>query len=357
MTNETTIIRDYKDGDEVQIIDVLSKSFKKWPGIDISVSKLDHWKWKFQDDPVGTSLIMVIEDSGKIVGCWHRIISKININNHELIAAQGADIAILPEYQGKGLSSKLRMKVYELEEKGKIDFTYGFTSHPKILMTAYKGKQVKLPGVITEYIKINDINKYIMINNKPFLKTFLYYYLSHQLNKFTNLMNKKNIENCDIKKIDLFDENINKFYNKIIKKYGFITIKDKKYLNWRYCDYRSAKYNIFTLLHNEEIMGYAIISIKDNEGYIVELLSSDDDENIYSCLINECIKYFDENKINVIRYLITENHPYATFIQKYGFVNNHADRFINYYDRGSYLEDVLKNRSKILFQFGDTDWV
>jgi len=42
----------------------------------------------------------------------------------------------------------------------------------------------------------------------------------------------------NIDNIELFDDSIEDFIKEIWKITAFITIKDKKYLNWRYCDER-----------------------------------------------------------------------------------------------------------------------
>jgi len=47
----------------------------------------------------------------------------------------------------------MRAKASEIEEKEKIDFSYGFTTNPKLLAIALNNKDILLDKVIVEYIK------------------------------------------------------------------------------------------------------------------------------------------------------------------------------------------------------------
>lgn len=82
------------------IVQLMERTFQNTP---------KYWNWKYVSNPtISSSLFMVVEDNGKIVGCgcWlprHlKVSSQIEVNS--LLASH---IAIDPEYQKHGLGSKL----------------------------------------------------------------------------------------------------------------------------------------------------------------------------------------------------------------------------------------------------------
>ncbi len=61
----------YHEGDEQEIVDLLSLIFHDWPHFDLNCSSLEHWIWKYVDNSTKISKVVVAKENGKIVGCHH----------------------------------------------------------------------------------------------------------------------------------------------------------------------------------------------------------------------------------------------------------------------------------------------
>ena len=53
-------IRFYRPGDEKEIVPLLVLGFHGWPHIDLACSPLEHWRWKYIDNPIKRNMIAVM---------------------------------------------------------------------------------------------------------------------------------------------------------------------------------------------------------------------------------------------------------------------------------------------------------
>ena len=60
-------LRDYQDGDEGGMLDLLTEAFGEWPATDIRVPPIDHLRWKLAGAQHGPQY--VVDTGSQIVGC------------------------------------------------------------------------------------------------------------------------------------------------------------------------------------------------------------------------------------------------------------------------------------------------
>ncbi len=73
-------IAEYNQGDEIEIVDLLKSVFEDWPMFDINYSALEHWKWKYLDNPYSKILIVLARNEEELIACHHDVPIKIIIN-------------------------------------------------------------------------------------------------------------------------------------------------------------------------------------------------------------------------------------------------------------------------------------
>jgi predicted N-acetyltransferase YhbS len=147
--------RNYKDGDEQQIAELLNDAFGNW-------GKAADWRTKYRQNPnFDPKLVFVGEDEGRIVGCVHYMRRDIKFKGGFLYAYVGGDGATLPGYAGKGVFSKGLRLLYQEVKRRNGSIIYGFNAEG-IYEDFYRRKFGELglyrPSV---YIKILDFEKLI----------------------------------------------------------------------------------------------------------------------------------------------------------------------------------------------------
>ena len=102
-------------------------------------------------------MINVGVHKGKIVGCTHVILSRYKVGDKILAVGNGLDVAVHPDFRGKGIFNKMNeMRIDTLREMG-VDLVLWSSSNP-ILVKKWHEISNKFPHAITNYCKIQDID-------------------------------------------------------------------------------------------------------------------------------------------------------------------------------------------------------
>jgi len=125
--------RNYKDGDEQRIVELLNQVYNNW-------GTIEEWRKKYKENPnFDPGLIFVGEDEGKIVGCVHYLRRDLKFSNSSLHAYVGGDGATLPSYSGKGVFSKGLALLYNEIKRRNGSIVYGFNTE-SIYENFYRSK-------------------------------------------------------------------------------------------------------------------------------------------------------------------------------------------------------------------------
>ncbi len=364
---EDLYTRLYKSGDEMEIVHLLQLAYKSWPGFVIHCTSLEHWKWKYLDNPIKDNYIGVGLHNNKIVGVDHAIPNFIKIGDKIHLCSYGADVAVHPDYRRMGIFGRVREVRQRLANEAGVLLNYHVTSNPIIIKTNIKAGRPSFPKKIINLVRITNINK--QLENMP-VKNAWYYKLGFNVSKTINDL--KNIshyfdyhnEKLQVTTVNKFDERINRFWNKVSDHYNFIIQKNITYLNWRYCDHRAGNFHIKQIEGNDnEILGYCVLSINQTQnnykiGYIIDLLSLPERLDVADALIKDVVGFFDRKRINIVNSLVVKNHPYEVILERHGFLNSRFE--LKLFSRQLNQQEILgivktSPPSKIHFSYGDID--
>jgi predicted N-acetyltransferase YhbS len=94
--------RTFEEKDEEEVKKLVENSFSQFLGGQF-------WNWKYKLNPnFDSSLIMVAEKDGKVVGCNHWLLRHFMLSPKlKTRAILGGDLAVCPEYRGHGVGSEL----------------------------------------------------------------------------------------------------------------------------------------------------------------------------------------------------------------------------------------------------------
>jgi GNAT superfamily N-acetyltransferase len=324
VSSKEYIVRLYKPGDEEGIVEVLKASFPEWRDTE---SPLDHWKWKYLDNPIG-SHVVVADWKGKIVGVQHRLYVDIKIDEKTLSSC-GDDEAVHPEYRRKGIYKNMLPYTEALLIKNKIELNYGVSIHEATVKMGDRVGYHLFPFQISHMLQVKNVGMHFRMrptNNN--LAARLGFSSLKLLNQIKNIpRNTKKEPNFQVVDIFQFDERINFFWRSIRKDYNFIIEKNMEYLNWRYCDPRSnlkGRYFIKQVEQDGEILGFIVIETRRkggySEGYIVDLLALPGRMDVARKLLEEACLFFRDSGINVVHYQVVKNHPYQVLFRRQGFI-------------------------------------
>jgi GNAT superfamily N-acetyltransferase len=365
-------IRGYRPGDEKEIVQLLQSSFDGWPNFDLPCTPLEHWQWKYRDNPQNKILVSLAENNGEIVGCSHALPSRFKVERKIVPCFHGYDLAVHQDFRGLRIAGKIIDYRDDLAQKAGIDFHLFFEMNPLVIRTLKRRQYEKFLHGVSLIVRIRNVDLFFKSNQQKnaLLRRYGFHLFSFH-NRLRNLLSKSGSEEEKRKGIEIlktgeFDERINIFWNETKDNYDLIAEKNREYLNWRYCDPRSGEYTIRTAEKKDRILGYIVsrkrISknniTKNSIGYIVDLLTLKNRLDVARALLDDTIEEFDRKSVNLIQSFIIKNHSYEKIFQKRGFLNSRTKLLTLYKNLNSRIETKnLDSPRRIHLQYGDSDWI
>jgi hypothetical protein len=371
--NDNIRIRPYREGDEEEIVELLELAFDGWPNFDLPCTPLEHWQWKYRDNPENKCIIVVAEKDDEIVGCMHTLFMYVKFRERYRLFVQFSDAVVNPIYRKHHVWTTMGEFCRDLIEREGETLIIAFMGNPIVMRKAKEARNRKrFPHILTTLIKIKDIDYYFenrktnqRIIDKAGLHLLTFY------NRLRNSLVKSNFEisrDVNIMKIDRFRKDINVFWRRIADQYDFIVKRNQDYLNWRYCDPRGGKYQIKIAKKKDEVLGYVVFRerLKANKtenktivGYIIDLVSLPKHLNISYGLLELTVQYFEEKSINLIQSWIVKNHSYEDIFRRQGFIDSKIRPEVSYgsWNSNVKVDEMSSQPSRIHIQYGDTDWI
>jgi hypothetical protein len=358
-------VRAFQPGEEEEIVELLKLVFDGWPKFDLLCSPLEHWRWKYQTNPLRISQIAVGVSNHMIIGCSHSIPSRIKIGNRVFLSSQGGDAVVRQDFMRMTIFRKMMDLRIKMRKESGVQLHYFLTWNP-ILRKSLSKFYHRFPHTIMNLFRIHDVD--LHLRKKPIKYAFLYKYGFHVVklaNKYRNTFRLYSPSSCDfhIGEITHFDGKIESFWGEIKDHYNFIVERSRDYLNWRYCDPRGGDYLVKIAHTDAKILGYMVLRINKHQidypiGYVVDLLTLPNRLDVTNALVEDAVNYFDDHQINIIICLIVKNHPYKAILERNGFITK-RERIPLFYREYAEVEELRQfesgSPSSIHFACGDLD--
>lgn len=362
-------IRNYEPGDEHGLVELLQLVFNGWPHFDIPCTSLEHWKWKYLDNPYKKRTIPIAIIGDKVVGSNHGVTRRVKLFDKMLLCSQGTDLTVHPDYRRMGIYAKTSgYKTQHYKDNG-FSFAWAVTGNPIVFDSNIEWGRRSSPHRVNTLIRVNDIDLHFKMKEKgddvlrqmgaKVLKGLgdLSLHLSRPLSK----------DEVDYKlnEINAFDDGYSMFWKSVQPSYDLIYERSPEYMNWRYLDRRAGDFKVIAAIADGVWLGYIIYRInrynKDYpETYIADILTLPGRSEVASELISEVNRRIDKEQLNVIYSWAIENNSYFEILQREGYLNSRYNPYFIYQNISltSEWEEMYRvNPGRMQVHFGDCDWV
>jgi cyclopropane fatty-acyl-phospholipid synthase-like methyltransferase len=236
-------IKAYSSGDEHKILQMFNRIFS-------TKRSIDHWYWKFRDNPYGSYKITeVISEEGDLVAhyagypvpFYFSLDERKNFRSYQI-----GDTMTVPEVRniGRGKTSILTSMSYYFYSKfceDNLPFIYGFnTANIKKLGMRYLNYKYIDPVKLW----VKDISK-------------------ESFEPFSRL--KRLLSGYSIKEIHSISEEWDAFFNRVCDSYILLIRRDSAYLKWRYLDCPDRIHRIFAVYKRGHLIGWSVFAEKENK--------------------------------------------------------------------------------------------
>lgn len=212
-------IKNYKKGDEKHIL----KLFKLVFGTPMSPY---YWKWRFENNPAGKHKIKLMWEANQLVGHYAVSPVKLTIEGDDYFSALSMTTMTHPEFGGKGIFGLLANALYEeLENDFQAKAIWGFP---------------------------NTNSHYGFIKKLGWRDLSMISHLSIPIEKINPILNDK------IRQFDNFTIDHENIIVNITSEFPVAVKRDADYMNWRYIDNPTSKYDRFEWVDNG-LQGFVLV--------------------------------------------------------------------------------------------------
>ncbi|TFJ93051.1 GNAT family N-acetyltransferase [Lentibacillus salicampi] len=277
------IIREYKEEDKHQILDLLNRNFKGQQHLNIQ-RDLTWWNWKYKNNIFGNPVINVAEYRNRIIACRPFWPWKLINRDKELKCYQPVDAVVDKEFRGKGIFSKLTSKTLFDNEKN-TDLIFNFSNDQSIRANVRLGWT--FIGKLQWYVKVN----------KPVIAL---------------KMIRNNISFVSLKLEDEDRVNHTKI-NQVKSVAGlsgrFETTKEEDFLSWRYMEHPQIYYGMDLIETRDKQLVYIYEINENNFGRELILVDYFGDMNLFKNMLNELDKLSTKYNVAFISLVYKYNAP------------------------------------------------
>ena len=339
------------DVEKQAILNLTKKTFG-----DVDIINSAYFDWQYRDNPNGkaTVLLSYDDDSNDVLVGTHTLIPlKLIVDGEIITSSLCCNVQIHPDYRKKHIFSNLLLSVPDSALANNIHSFFGIPNDNSFKAFINEGSiEITHLPLLIKPIKLSE---YFGSPIKQILKPFDIFW------KNTNTFS-------GIGELDgNFDDSFENLAKKTSKRVSVMNSRKKEFLNWRYKNHPTQKYQIFTLKTNNKLIGYIITKIhyigKKKIGVILDyMVDSDHKDKIQlKNLIHKAISNFWEHNVSVV---ITTSRS--------GLLENELLRNCGFFTAPSFLKPVplhfivqtydddiqhvkLKKFENWFFVFGDYD--
>jgi SAM-dependent methyltransferase len=334
---DPVFIRFYREGDEEQILPMFNRIF-------FQQRTLEHWRWKYRDNPFGSHKIVVaVDGEGSLAGHfaaypvpYH---SPASLDAADLVF-HGGDTMTNPEFRhlGRGKTSVLsRMFSYFYPKfcEGNIPYIYGYnTATIRKLGERYLGYEYTSP---VSLYALNVEQKRVSCTATGGLR--------------------KLFSGFSVVRVAGVGEAYDHFFERVGDEYQSLVKRSALYLQWRYFDCPDTDYHVFAVKKRGKLVGWAVFKPQGQTLVWGDALFDQPFAAVAApMLINKALKFFSRDITRIEAWFSPAPSWWAAILDRMGFVpepepNNLAPAY-KIFDRNFSVDFFEKHH---YYTMGDSD--
>ena len=353
---EDFIIREYREGDEVEINRLFNEIFG-------ASRPLDEWRWKFSENPTKAMVIAVAESGGRIVGQYPNVTAFFQYLNKVVPVTLPADNFVLPRFRGgiKGVQKALHEFQSLLWSR---PLTCGFPTKAHFIV----GKRIlKYKDLGKMPVLFMSLNFRLAVHNRipwlpPYLLAVIRTASNFGLRIFIGVRYFRTASAIRTRIVDSFDARIDALWERVKRKHRIICVRDRRYLGWRYRK-PGASYRIVIAEKGDELVGYAVTGVKYDSGatvgHIVDLFADDSPEALAALVKRSVLDLLSRKADYVLCWMLPDKGGFQS-LREFGFEQKEdvfpsVNIVFQIFDPQTVDEEVAGDARNWFLTMGDSD--
>ena len=217
----------------------------------------DIWRWQFVDNPAGAGFVRLAVHDGLVVGQYAAIPTRFRVAGVERIFAMSCDTMTHPGYQKQGIFVTLAQELYAgIAERHGVSTVWGFpndVSHPGFVgklgwfdthVFPLRVKPIRSARVLQRWLR------------SPLLSGIAGAVADRAYRLVTPRVREP--RRCRLEPLARFDERFDALWARHAGLAAVVQVRDRAYLNWRYCAVPEFGYRPFAVHVDGRLEGYVV---------------------------------------------------------------------------------------------------
>ncbi len=261
------------------------------------------WKWKYDDNPhngpVGHNSI-VLEYGGEPVGFIGYVGGLIKVDDEVVPLAWGSDLFVDPQHRGRGW---LVLK-YITEESEKI---CAGSSIPEKIYQIYKRLGGTDAATLVSCKRVLHGRNFLQARNLGWFKVTIGRLTLRIAGAALRMVRwRPGMRRVTVEMVDSFDQRFDNLWDRLSPQFGLISVRDSRFLNWRFRDCPTRKYETFAATVQGQLRGYVVVRGEKRDGqchgYVVDLFCGRKDGATFHRLLDAAERHLKQKGCQTIAF-------------------------------------------------------
>ncbi len=358
--------------DEVdEVFGLIDASFERWPNLQISVPRIEHFRWKVSAPQGLEPSSDVIEIGGRIVGYSGGSRRDVWVQGQLYSGSHGGDQCIHPDFQEQGLTRPWRE--WRDEQRAKLPPRVGMSegsTHPRLIRSSKRrGQRLEVANHVERLTLPLDLGAIARgggasgdrVTPRSLFRAArtLQRMLAGRLRWRSSSEVSSTIE---VRDVESFDERADALWERVREEFDYAVMRNRDYLNWRYIDPRAGVYRVRAAMDGDELAGFMVTGANGTDevdAQVVDLLVLPGRNAVLRALVADAVAHARGEGAETVTVQMPQRHPYREAFLRAGFVKAHRVTTYGFRLRGdSPLEFAVKDpNARIHVAFGDGDHI
>jgi len=285
--DEGPVLHHYHVDDRAEVLDFIREAFPA----NASRRLIGQWIWRYESSPLAPSegsAIDFIRIGGKIVGLNPGLLLKMWMGGIECVGASRGGWIVHQAHRGQNLWQRVKGKPAKVRP-----VQFGWSRLPPRVNAGVKW----LSDPLRPLIRVLDAG--------PLIAHFTHGRRLAPIGRFASaaaswsakpFRQRPGSRNGAVVRLDTFDDRVDALWKRARSATSAMVVRDRHYLNWRYCERPEATYMRYGLERSSELDGFLVARLSTYQGmpwgYLVDFLAAQDSGDALSSLIGEALDEF-----------------------------------------------------------------
>lgn len=244
--------------DAPAILNVVQAAFPAWPLVPIDVDPLEHLEWKMTPPGGDVRYHTVVTLDGDVVASKLRWVGRAQLRGDEYATASGADFAVKPAYQGRGLG-RMIVDWERTGDRARGELAFDLAATNEIIRNSL-GRKGKLRRPLRVWSRPLSPRSFVSVQLRSGGPTRLMRAAAAAAHR-ASLGASRDDEPTALQVVELeqFDQRTDALWSEVRGQFDFARTRDSTFLNWRYADPRAGRATILCAIEDDEARAYAVV--------------------------------------------------------------------------------------------------